>query len=98
LAATNDEVDLSVGILEGAIGIVHFRWCWTRRLFATIVVVVVVVIAMAVIMLVIMMFIAAIVMAVVAAIVVMMIIVSSSLRTMCGSRTGGWSLPCVMSD
>jgi speckle-type POZ protein len=21
-----------------------------------------------------------------------------SLRTMCGSRTGGWSLPCVMSD
>jgi hypothetical protein len=20
------------------------------------------------------------------------------LRTMCGSRTGGWSLPCVMSD
>jgi hypothetical protein len=19
-------------------------------------------------------------------------------RTMCGSRTGGWSLPCVMSD
>jgi hypothetical protein len=23
---------------------------------------------------------------------------SSSLRTMCGSRTSGWSLPCVMSD
>jgi hypothetical protein len=23
---------------------------------------------------------------------------SSALRTMCGSRTGGWSLPCVMSD
>jgi hypothetical protein len=23
---------------------------------------------------------------------------SLSLRTMCGSRTGGWSLPCVMSD
>jgi hypothetical protein len=22
----------------------------------------------------------------------------SLLRTMCGSRTGGWSLPCVMSD
>jgi hypothetical protein len=22
----------------------------------------------------------------------------SGLRTMCGSRTGGWSLPCVMSD
>jgi hypothetical protein len=22
----------------------------------------------------------------------------SKLRTMCGSRTGGWSLPCVMSD
>jgi hypothetical protein len=22
----------------------------------------------------------------------------SILRTMCGSRTGGWSLPCVMSD
>jgi hypothetical protein len=22
----------------------------------------------------------------------------SSLRIMCGSRTGGWSLPCVMSD
>jgi hypothetical protein len=22
----------------------------------------------------------------------------SMLRTMCGSRTGGWSLPCVMSD
>jgi hypothetical protein len=21
-----------------------------------------------------------------------------SVRTMCGSRTGGWSLPCVMSD
>jgi hypothetical protein len=21
-----------------------------------------------------------------------------NLRTMCGSRTGGWSLPCVMSD
>jgi hypothetical protein len=21
-----------------------------------------------------------------------------TLRTMCGSRTGGWSLPCVMSD
>jgi hypothetical protein len=21
-----------------------------------------------------------------------------SLRTMCGSRTGGWSLPCLMSD
>jgi FtsZ-binding cell division protein ZapB len=25
-------------------------------------------------------------------------IISSWLRTMCGSRTGGWSLPCVMSD
>jgi hypothetical protein len=24
--------------------------------------------------------------------------VSSGMRTMCGSRTGGWSLPCVMSD
>jgi hypothetical protein len=24
--------------------------------------------------------------------------VPPSLRTMCGSRTGGWSLPCVMSD
>jgi hypothetical protein len=23
---------------------------------------------------------------------------TSKLRTMCGSRTGGWSLPCVMSD
>jgi hypothetical protein len=23
---------------------------------------------------------------------------SSYLRTMCGSMTGGWSLPCVMSD
>jgi hypothetical protein len=23
---------------------------------------------------------------------------TSSLRTMCGSRTGGWSLPCLMSD
>jgi hypothetical protein len=23
---------------------------------------------------------------------------ASKLRTMCGSRTGGWSLPCVMSD
>jgi hypothetical protein len=23
---------------------------------------------------------------------------SWNLRTMCGSRTGGWSLPCVMSD
>jgi hypothetical protein len=22
----------------------------------------------------------------------------SQMRTMCGSRTGGWSLPCVMSD
>jgi hypothetical protein len=22
----------------------------------------------------------------------------STLRTMCGSRTGVWSLPCVMSD
>jgi hypothetical protein len=22
----------------------------------------------------------------------------AELRTMCGSRTGGWSLPCVMSD
>jgi DNA repair exonuclease SbcCD ATPase subunit len=22
----------------------------------------------------------------------------SKMRTMCGSRTGGWSLPCVMSD
>jgi hypothetical protein len=22
----------------------------------------------------------------------------ADLRTMCGSRTGGWSLPCVMSD
>jgi hypothetical protein len=22
----------------------------------------------------------------------------SVVRTMCGSRTGGWSLPCVMSD
>jgi hypothetical protein len=22
----------------------------------------------------------------------------ANLRTMCGSRTGGWSLPCVMSD
>jgi hypothetical protein len=21
-----------------------------------------------------------------------------AMRTMCGSRTGGWSLPCVMSD
>jgi hypothetical protein len=24
--------------------------------------------------------------------------VSGELRTMCGSRTGGWSLPSVMSD
>jgi hypothetical protein len=24
--------------------------------------------------------------------------VGLTLRTMCGSRTGGWSLPCVMSD
>jgi hypothetical protein len=23
---------------------------------------------------------------------------SAAVRTMCGSRTGGWSLPCVMSD
>jgi hypothetical protein len=23
---------------------------------------------------------------------------AAHLRTMCGSRTGGWSLPCVMSD
>jgi hypothetical protein len=23
---------------------------------------------------------------------------SRFLRTMCGSRTGGWTLPCVMSD
>jgi hypothetical protein len=23
---------------------------------------------------------------------------STHVRTMCGSRTGGWSLPCVMSD
>jgi hypothetical protein len=23
---------------------------------------------------------------------------NAHLRTMCGSRTGGWSLPCVMSD
>jgi hypothetical protein len=23
---------------------------------------------------------------------------TASLRTMCGSKTGGWSLPCVMSD
>jgi hypothetical protein len=23
---------------------------------------------------------------------------SGKLRPMCGSRTGGWSLPCVMSD
>jgi hypothetical protein len=22
----------------------------------------------------------------------------NTMRTMCGSRTGGWSLPCVMSD
>jgi hypothetical protein len=22
----------------------------------------------------------------------------AAVRTMCGSRTGGWSLPCVMSD
>jgi hypothetical protein len=25
-------------------------------------------------------------------------LVSAPMRTMCGSRTGGWSLPCVMSD
>jgi hypothetical protein len=25
-------------------------------------------------------------------------VVLQKLRTMCGSRTGGWSLPCVMSD
>jgi hypothetical protein len=25
-------------------------------------------------------------------------IISMELRTMCGSRTGGWSLPGVMSD
>jgi hypothetical protein len=25
-------------------------------------------------------------------------LVNDLLRTMCGSRTGGWSLPCVMSD
>jgi hypothetical protein len=24
--------------------------------------------------------------------------IGMKLRTMCGSRTGGWSLPCVMSD
>jgi hypothetical protein len=23
---------------------------------------------------------------------------ATKMRTMCGSRTGGWSLPCVMSD
>jgi hypothetical protein len=23
---------------------------------------------------------------------------SKIVRTMCGSKTGGWSLPCVMSD
>jgi hypothetical protein len=23
---------------------------------------------------------------------------AAPVRTMCGSRTGGWSLPCVMSD
>jgi hypothetical protein len=23
---------------------------------------------------------------------------NAPLRTMCGSRTGGWSLPCVMTD
>jgi hypothetical protein len=23
---------------------------------------------------------------------------AAPLRTMCGSRTGGWSLPCVMSN
>jgi hypothetical protein len=25
-------------------------------------------------------------------------LIKGRLRTMCGSRTGGWSLPCVMSD
>jgi hypothetical protein len=25
-------------------------------------------------------------------------VVGGDVRTMCGSRTGGWSLPCVMSD
>jgi hypothetical protein len=28
----------------------------------------------------------------------LMICMLTLLRTMCGSRTGGWSLPCVMSD
>jgi hypothetical protein len=27
-----------------------------------------------------------------------LIVNDSYVRTMCGSRTGGWSLPCVMSD
>jgi hypothetical protein len=26
------------------------------------------------------------------------VLFAAGLRTMCGSRTGGWSLPCVMSD
>jgi hypothetical protein len=26
------------------------------------------------------------------------VVVVFSVRTMCGARTGGWSLPCVMSD
>jgi hypothetical protein len=25
-------------------------------------------------------------------------LIKGEMRTMCGSRTGGWSLPCVMSD
>jgi hypothetical protein len=24
--------------------------------------------------------------------------INARMRTMCGSKTGGWSLPCVMSD
>jgi hypothetical protein len=30
--------------------------------------------------------------------VMLILYLSTIVRTMCGSRTGGWSLPCVMSD
>jgi hypothetical protein len=43
LVATDDEVDLSFGVLERAIGIARFRWWWRRRLLAMVVIVVVVV-------------------------------------------------------
>jgi hypothetical protein len=74
LATTDSGVDLSVGVLERAVGIARFWWWWRRRLLTTVVVIVVDVITTAVVTLVITAFITMVVAAVVVTTIITSII------------------------